>query len=169
MFEIALVVPNLEEAMAQYHQAFGYTFSPILEGHLALQDASGAESKAPLRMVVSRDLSPQLELVEAQPGTVLDAPGGTALHHLGFYVDDLGGESERLQSLGFAFDCAGTAFGEAPDGWVYLRMADNTIIELVDRERAPLRRMLTDGNMPDSPLANRLIPISDELAGRTAD
>ena len=36
LFEIALVVPNLEEAIEHFHHAFGYTFSPIVEGVLPL-------------------------------------------------------------------------------------------------------------------------------------
>ena len=164
LFEICLIVPRLEDAMAELHAAFGYTFSPILEGVLPMRDANG-DSQPPLRMTVSREVAPQIELVEAQPGTPLEAARGTGLHHLGYYVDDLRGESYRLASLGIALASAGRANGEAPDGWVYHSMSDGTVIELVDRERAPLRKMLTDGAMPDSPLASRLIPAPDGLGG----
>lgn len=165
LFEIALIVPDLEAAMEHFHRAFGYTFAPILEGVLPMEHANGDVSQPPLRMAVSREVSPQLELVEAQPGTALEAPAGTGLHHLGYYVDDLSGESERLASLGIGLEHSGTANGESPDGWVYHRMPDGTIIELVDRERAPLRKMLTEGRMPDSPLASRLIPVPEGLGG----
>jgi hypothetical protein len=159
LFEIALVVPNLEEAIDHFHEAFGYTFSPILEGVLPMRDETG-ETHPPFRMTVSHE-SPQLELMEAQPGTAIVPPAGTGLHHLGYYVDDLAGESARLSELGFSFDRAGVANGTAPDGWVYHRMPDGTIVELVDRERAPLRKMLMEGRMPDSAWARRLVPTGE--------
>jgi methylmalonyl-CoA/ethylmalonyl-CoA epimerase len=164
LFEIALIVPDLEAAMDEFHQAFGYTWSPILEGVLPTRDDAGEETFPPFRMTVSRE-SPQLELMEAQPGTSIIPPTGTGLHHLGFYVDDLGDASERLASLGLPFECAGIADGNVPDGWVYHRMADGTIVELVDRNRAPLRKRLMEGHLPDSPWARRLVPVSDDLGG----
>lgn len=164
LFEVALIVPNLEAAMHHFHDAFGYTFSSILEGVLPMRDASGQDSSPPLRMVVSREL-PYLELVEAQPGTPLAAPAGTGLHHLGYYVDDLRGETERLQALGCDLQAAGVADGQSPEGWVYVRMHDGTVVELVDRTSAPLRTMWVQGRLPDSPMARRLVPAPAGLGG----
>jgi hypothetical protein len=165
LFEVALIVPDLEKAMHEFHDAFGYTFSPILEGHLSLRDSEGNDDDPPLRMVVTREVEPQLELVEAQAGTVLEAAKGTGLHHLGYYVDDLVAASAGLTTLGMPLQAAGTAMGEAPDGWVYHRMGDGTVIELVARDRADLRRQWTAGSLPDSPLANRLVPAPQGLGG----
>ena len=164
LFEYALIVPDLEKAMQHFHDAFGYTFSPILEGVLPMRDGAGNESEPPFRAVVTREF-PHVELVEAQPGTSLVPPNGTGLHHVGYYVDDLAGEAERLVKLGFTYDSGGLVNGESPDGWVYLRMPDDTIIELVDRNRIPLRKAWIEGRLPDSPIASKLVPVSDELGG----
>jgi methylmalonyl-CoA/ethylmalonyl-CoA epimerase len=161
LFEIALIVPNLEAAIDEFHRAFGYTFSPVLEGVLPTRDDHGDDSFPTFRMAVSRETTPQLELLEAQPGTSIVPPTGTGLHHVGYYVDDLRGESEHLASLGLPFDCAGIANGDAPDGWVYHRMGDGTIVELVDRGRAPLRKALMEGYLPDSPWARRLVTANE--------
>jgi hypothetical protein len=147
--------------MEQFHLAFGYTFSPILEGVLPTRDADGADSFPPFRMAVTLETTPQLELLEAQDGTAIVPPAGTGLHHLVYYVDDLSGESDRLTALGIPFECAGIADGSCPDGWVYHRMTDGTIIELVDRTRAPLRKKLMEGHLPDSPWAGRLVSAAD--------
>ena len=165
LFEVCLVVPRLEDAIEEFHRAFGYTFSPILEGVLPTRDENGEDSRPPLRMAVSREFPPQLELLEAQPDTSIVPPAGTALHHLGFYVDDLPGASARLDALGIQFQCAGVANGDAPDGWVYHQMADGTVIELVERERIPLRKMLTEGRLPDSPWARRVVPVGERRGG----
>jgi hypothetical protein len=164
LFEIGLVVPNLEKAIEQFHHAFGYTFSPIVEGVLPNRDSAG-DHQTPMRMAVSRE-NPQIELFETTPGTCMLPPAGTGLHHLGYYVDDLTGESERLGSLGFPFARAGFTDASHPAGWAYHHMPDGTIVELVDRATAPLRQSLVAGAVPDSPMVHRVIQLSDALAGR---
>ncbi|MFE6820877.1 VOC family protein, partial [Streptomyces sp. NPDC057690] len=51
-----------------------------------------------LRTAVSRE-QPQIELLEAVPGTHLVPPAGTGLHHIGYYVDDLEAATEALTAL----------------------------------------------------------------------
>jgi hypothetical protein len=163
LFEIGLIVPSLEKAIEQFHYAFGYTFSPIVEGVLPTQDEHG-KSLPPLRMSVSRG-TPQIELLEVAPGTHLTPPAGTSLHHLGYYVDDLVDESARLTETGVPFVRGGYADDVFPAGWVYHEMVDGTLIELVDRQTAPLRRALVAGRVPDSPMVHRVIPLAEELGG----
>jgi hypothetical protein len=159
LFEIGLVVGNLEAAMEQFHKALGYTFSLIVDGVLPTRDNTG-DTTPPMRMAVSRG-QPQLELLEAVPGTHLVPPAGTGLHHLGYYVDDLAASSQALAALGIPFTCGGFAGEACPVSWAYHEMADGTLIELVDRQTAPLRTMLTVGQAPDSPLVNRVIRLAD--------
>jgi hypothetical protein len=40
-------------------------------------------------------------------------------------------------------------------------MADGTVIELVDRQTAPLRTMITVGQTPESPMVKRAIRLTD--------
>jgi catechol 2,3-dioxygenase-like lactoylglutathione lyase family enzyme len=167
LFEIALIVPNLEEAIERFHHAFGYTFSPIVEGVLPTRDDAG-ESLPPLRMAVSREF-PNVELMETAPGTDIEPPAGTGLHHLGYYVDDLAGESERLQAMGMPLVRGGFVDDAFPVGWVYHVMADGTLIELVDRQSVPLRQTLIAGEVPDSPMVHRVIPLADGWRPRVDD
>ncbi len=159
LFEICLVVPNLEAAIEQFHTAFGYSFSLIVDGVLPTREETG-DTSPPLRMAVSRE-QPQLELLEAAPGTHLEAPAGTGLHHLGYYVDDLKEASAALSVLGIPFVRGGFSDEVFPASWVYHEMADGTLIELVDRQTAPLRTMITVGQAPDSPMVHRVIPLVD--------
>lgn len=163
LFEVGLIVPNLEDAISLFHTAFGYTFSPIVEGVLPTRE--GAEdSNPPMRLCVSRTW-PQIELLETAPGTHLTPPAGTGLHHLGYYVDDLVGESRRLAESGIPCVRGGVADDRFPAGWIYHRMGDGTIIEIVDRETAPMRRSLMEGQVPDSPMVHRVIRLSGALGG----
>ena len=159
LFEIGIVVTDLDAAIETFHKALGYTFSLIVEGVLPTRDATG-ESMPPMRMAVSRE-RPQLELIEAVAGTHLTAPAGTGLHHLGYYVDDLAASSRALTAMGVPFICGGFAGEACPTSWAYHEMADRTLIELVDRQTQPLRTMLTVGQVPDSPWINRGIPLVD--------
>jgi Glyoxalase/Bleomycin resistance protein/Dioxygenase superfamily len=159
LFEIGLIVANLEDAIDQFHRAFGYTFSIIVEGVLPTRDEQG-ETVPTMRMAVSRG-TPQIELLEASPGTHLLPPAGTGLHHLGYYVDDLDGESKQLAASGIPFARGGFADERFPANWVFHEMADGTLIELVDRQTSPLRQMLMVGQAPESPMVHRVIPLTD--------
>jgi Glyoxalase/Bleomycin resistance protein/Dioxygenase superfamily len=159
LFEIGLIVPNLEDAILRFHEAFGYTFSPIVEGVLPNRGPEG-DASPPMRMAVSLN-HPQIELMERMPGTSMVPPDGTELHHLGYYVDDLDGESDRLTGLGFPCIRAGLSGDTAPAGWVYHKMFDGTLIEIVDRQTAPLRQALMRGETPDSPMVRRVIHQTD--------
>ncbi|MEU9273117.1 VOC family protein [Streptomyces sp. NPDC048251] len=161
LFEVGLVVPDLEAAIEQYHKAFGYTFSLILDGVLPTREAGTQEySVPPLRMAVSRE-RPQIELLEAASGTHLVPPAGTGLHHLGYYVDDLTAASEALTALGIPLVRGGVLGDVSPFSWAYHEMGDGTLVELVDRQAAPSRTMITVGQVPASPWVNRGVPLTD--------
>lgn len=159
MFEVGLVVANLEATIEAFHKAFGYSFSQIVEGVLPTRDAEG-DTTPPMRLAVSLQ-KPQLELLEAVPGTSLVPPGGTGLHHIGYYVDDLQAASEALAAIGMPLRRGGFNGDTYPYSWAYHEMSDGTLIELVDRQAAPMRTMITVGQLPPSPWVHRSIRLAD--------
>lgn len=163
LFEVGLIVPNLEDAIGLFHTVFGYAFSPIVEGVLPTREGN-EDSNPPMRLCVSRTW-PQIELLEVAAGTHLTPPAGTGLHHLGYYVDDLVGESKRLADAGIPCVRGGVAGDVFPAGWIYHRMSDGTIIEIVDRDTAPMRQALMEGEVPDSPMVHKVIHLSAALSG----
>ena len=79
-----------------------------------------------------------LELLQSQPDGYYAAPGGSHLHHVGRWVDDLAAESARLAEQGLAVE----ALGVGPDGTVPAMFAfhrgDHGVrLELVDRANRP--------------------------------
>src|SRR5689334_2634260 len=77
--------------------------------------------------------TPCLELIEEVPGTVWTRNEHSNLHHIGFWSDDLVGESNALTEVGCPLQLAGRAGATAPATFTYHR--DDLIgvrIELVD-------------------------------------
>lgn len=164
-FEYCLIVPDMEEAIRQLHDALGYTFSPILEGVIPTRDAEGGDLLPVYRMAVSIE-SPEIELIETLPGTPFVPPAGTGLHHVGYYVDDLASESERMTSLGLPFVRGGFHEDTFPHMWAYHRMPDGTLLELVDRATRPMRENLKAGRIPDPEMGYRLVPVPESAGGQ---
>jgi hypothetical protein len=105
-YHVAFAVPDLEAAMEEMGPALGLHWRPVQEGPYTVTDAEGVTHEIPVRVTYSVEGPPAIEIFEARPGTPLAAPAGTALHHLGFWVDDLVGECERLGSQGWPLSSA---------------------------------------------------------------
>lgn len=100
VFHTGVIVLDLDVALREVGAATGLTWTPLVEGEFAVQRPDGVEA-IHLRVAYSLQ-APHLELIEAIPGTFY-APaqgGGSHLHHVGVWVDDLEAESARLEALG---------------------------------------------------------------------
>jgi hypothetical protein len=87
-----------------------------------------------------------VEVCQAIPGTPLDAPETGGVHHIGYWVDDLAAEAQRLDALGYSsYATAGTTplLNRGPGG---------TLIELCDLHS-------------DRPSLRDLFPSESEFAG----
>jgi catechol 2,3-dioxygenase-like lactoylglutathione lyase family enzyme len=145
-FEVGLIVPDLEKAVAELSAALGVTFTDVLEGLLPMRTADGEESAPPFRMVYSRQ-PPILEVIEQQPGTRLVAPEGTSLHHFGSWVEDLAAEVAALEAAGVPFVSGGLGpNGEFPHLWAYHQTSDGTLVELLSTKTRPsVLRVIAEG------------------------
>ena len=115
---IALVVDDLEAAMAHYAKALGFAWSPVIELPSELETKSdvfeGGVSHDGMRAVLSLSgssavggdtLFAPLELACAKPGTPAHAmwgcpDGNHFIHHIAYWVDDIDAESAHLRSQG---------------------------------------------------------------------
>ncbi len=87
-----------------------------------------------------------VEVWQAIPGTPLDVPESGGVHHIGYWVDDITAEAQRLGALGYpSFAIAGHAplFNRGPAG---------TLVELCDLHS-------------DRPSLRDLFPPQSEFAG----
>ncbi|SRR5579875_241283 len=150
VYEFGIIVPDLERALEELNRAFGYTFSPIFEGHLPLRGSEG-DALIPLRVAYSKQF-PHLEVIEERPGTYLVAPPGTSLHHIGAWVDDLDAESTRLEGLGMPMTLCGFVGEKSPALYTFHSTGFGALLELVSREgKADFDQLVFEGSIPEAP------------------
>lgn len=128
-FHAGVVVDNLDAAMGDLTELFGYEWCPTLTVPLPVRFPS-EEQTVELTFTYSTS-SPRLELVETVPGTLWSPVAG--VHHLGYWSDDPASDGDRLRSKGYSMEAAGLS----PDGsslWSYHRKANGFRVELVNRE-----------------------------------
>jgi hypothetical protein len=102
-WQIALVVPRLEAAMAEFADALGLDWT-------APRDLIGIDGK-PLRAVLSRQGPPYFELIEGSAESRWHSEGGTKFDHIAYWVDDITAERHRLERVGVPVIADGQADG----------------------------------------------------------
>ena len=80
----------------------------------------------------------RLELIQGSPDTPLDPAQGTGPHHLGYWVDDPGAETERLLADGWELVMSAAAPEAGYGRFTYVRSPEGLLVEpvaLANRER----------------------------------
>jgi len=127
VFQVAIIVDELEPAMEELHRSLGLDWGAAREGQLG---------DAGYRLAFSRQGPPHIELIEAPPGGPWQrSPDGRMrIDHLQWWSDDLDADTRRLESEGASVDYDGVAHGH---GFRYFRLASGLRIELIeDRDGA---------------------------------
>lgn len=130
-YHVAFVVPDLEEAMARYEQAFSYRWTRVRDRTRTVTTEAGPQ-EVRLRIVFSIEGPPHVELIERAPQSLWDGP--ETLHHIGYWAEDVKVESARLAACGLPW-AASMDLGEPGGPWrmAYHRSAvGDGYIELLD-------------------------------------
>jgi hypothetical protein len=131
VYHVGIVVPDLDDGMAELADRFGISFPKTQGITFHVDSRAHGDQRVPLRFAYSHEGPPYLEVIEAVPGSPWALGDGSAIHHLGVFVDDLEGEIARLTAR----------FGEVetrfigPNGITtvcYVNSGLRTRIELVD-------------------------------------
>src|SRR5258706_9439846 len=101
LWHIGLAVPELDEGMRTVGEAFDLTWRPVHERTATVTDESGAHHDIVCRFTFSDGGPFAIEMWQAIPGTPLATPETGILHHIGYWVEDLAKEVDRLEGLGF--------------------------------------------------------------------
>ncbi|MBL7500001.1 VOC family protein [Frankia sp. CNm7] len=150
LYHTCVVVENLAESMRQLTRLAGYRWMPAIEHPTAVWTPAGAAT-VPLRMVYSLD-EPLLELIEQVPGTTwMPSPGG-AIHHIGYFVDDLVASSRALTDAGLPLEACG-AGATLPSGFAYHTTTAGLRIEVVNRSVLRDMRELLTASSAETPEA----------------
>lgn len=104
-FHAGIVVADLEQAMARFHDLFGLDFaSPrtsVLEGWV--ENGVPVEGQE-VTVSYSRQGPPHIELIQGAASGVFSLQRGEGLHHLGWWADDLRRWMDALTGRGMAME-----------------------------------------------------------------
>jgi hypothetical protein len=135
-YHTGVVVPALDEAMSDATTQGGYRWMVPLAVDLPVWMAVGGCAEVALRFAYSLD-APHLEFVQEIPDTPWAWVPGRAVHHLGYWVDDLPGASARLAAAGRPVEVCGGSDPANPTQFTYHVGADGIRFELIDRNLMP--------------------------------
>ena len=131
-YHVGIVVKDLAAAQAELSEQLGVTWGPVLRlDEVEYRDAAGNDIALPTAICYSVE-APHLELIQELPGSVWVCNEHSNLHHLGFWSDDLAGDSAQLAASGCPLELAGRAGTEAPVMFTYQRGDLRVRIEVVD-------------------------------------
>jgi catechol 2,3-dioxygenase-like lactoylglutathione lyase family enzyme len=126
---VGLTVPDLDAAMAQYADAFGFRWRGIHESTMNVL-VDGQPRRAELAVTYSMQGPPYLELVQERTGSVWGADGLT-LTHIGFWAEDVPAAMRRLDASGMVAEVTADSSGGRPLRYSYHRFAGGLWLELV--------------------------------------
>ncbi|GAB4914931.1 hypothetical protein MAHJHV65_24230 [Mycobacterium avium subsp. hominissuis] len=101
-YHTGIIVPDLEAAMARLSALAGYRWITPVSYTLPFRTVSGTR-EVTSTFVYSLQ-APHVELIQEVPGTAWAAAPGNAVHHLGYWCDDLAQSAQLLEDNGFAFE-----------------------------------------------------------------
>ncbi len=102
IFHIGIRVPNLYQAMEEMGESLNVTWAEVVESPgQRIWTPEHGQQEVPLKFVYSCEGPQHLELLEGAKGSFWDGSEDSGVHHLGVWVDDVKGETERLLALGW--------------------------------------------------------------------
>ncbi|OBC03030.1 VOC family protein [Mycobacterium sp. 852002-40037_SCH5390672] len=134
-YHTGIIVSDLDAAMARLSAMAGYRWITPMSYTLPFRTTSGTQ-EVTSTFVYSLQ-APHLELIKEVPGTAWTAAPGNAIHHLGYWTDNLAQSAKALEDNGFTFEA--TADTAPPDLALFAYYVDaaGTRIEIVDRALFP--------------------------------
>ena len=138
---VGLVVTDLDRALSAYSALLGRADTARLEFHTPDVPMRWGTRQLNLRVGFISLGATLLEVLQPldnqSPHGRFLAERGEGLHHLGFLVSDLDGQSARLAELGMS-TLAGTNRPQDPLRWVYLDgpAAGGAVIEMMEKSPA---------------------------------
>ncbi|WP_156690390.1 VOC family protein [Mycobacterium sp. Marseille-P9652] len=134
-YHTGIVVPDLEAATARLTALAGYRWIKPMSYTLPFRTAAG--SRELTSTIVYSLQSPHVELVQEVPGSPWTAAPGHAVHHLGYFTDNLAESGELLERQGFSLEMTADVPGSDLALFAYYVDRAGTRIEIVDRSLFP--------------------------------
>ncbi len=134
-YHTGIIVSDLDAAMAQMSALAGNRWITPMSYTLPFRTATGTHELT--STFVYSLQAPHVELIQEVPGSPWTAAPHNAIHHLGYFTDDLAETARTLEDNGFTFEA--TADTSPPDLALFAYYVDRfgTRIEIVDRALFP--------------------------------
>lgn len=138
-FHVGIIVEHLETARQRMTELFGITWGPI-QRYPATENRDGDGNDVTLPSAICYSVGePSIELIEEVPGTVWERNPHSNLHHIGFWTEDLAGESGGLTGAGCPLQLCGRFGDTAPAFFAYHHLPELGIrVEVLDQAIAPM-------------------------------
>jgi hypothetical protein len=134
-YHTGVIVPHLDAAMARLSALAGYRWITPMSYTLPFRTRAGVRELT--STIVYSLQSPHLELVQEVPGSPWTATPGNAVHHLGYFSDDLAESARALEANGFTLEMTADVAGSDLALFAYYTDAFGARIEIVDRALFP--------------------------------
>lgn len=129
-FHLGIVVEDFETTLAEFSSLFGYKWCGEISGPVPVT-LPDADAVVELGCVFSTT-TPRLEIVRRVPGTLWEPAAGGAVHHVGYWSDDVAADAAELERHGFVREATRKGADGAP--FAFLRSpASGYRVELVSR------------------------------------
>jgi hypothetical protein len=135
-FHTSYVVADLLESQRELAETLGLEFTPVQELAMDVSDWRG-KFAFPNCFIMSLDPGNRMELIPARRGTVFESEAPFAFHHIGYWVDNLLGEVDKLVEAGLELEVWGNGDPAGPSSCAFLRYRSGLRIELVDSVLRP--------------------------------
>jgi Glyoxalase/Bleomycin resistance protein/Dioxygenase superfamily len=135
LYHTGIVVPDIDAAMARLTASGGYQWTTAQSYTLPFRTTSGTRELT--STFVYSVQAPHLELINEVPGSPWTTAPGRAIHHLGYFTDDLAGTARALEDNGFTFEATAAVSDAELALFAYYVDAFGTRIEIVDRALFP--------------------------------
>jgi methylmalonyl-CoA/ethylmalonyl-CoA epimerase len=143
--QIALIVPDLEKAVENWHRVLGvgpwhfYTYGRPLVRRMT---RNGEPAEYRMRVALANAGPMRIELIEMLEGDTVYREfvdeHGYGVHHIGVLVDDMRAALQQAEAAGFRMTMDGSGFGPDDDGhYAYLDTEQKlgTTIEFIERPK----------------------------------
>ncbi|OBB94524.1 VOC family protein [Mycobacterium sp. 852002-30065_SCH5024008] len=134
-YHTGIIVPDLDAAMGRLSALAGYRWITPMSYTLPFRTPAGVRELT--ATIVYSLQSPHLELVQEVPGSPWTAAPGNAVHHLGYFSDDLAQSARALEANGFTLEMTADVPGSDFALFAYYTDAFGARIEIVDRALFP--------------------------------
>ncbi len=138
LFHIGMRVTDLAAAMDEISASSGVSWASVRDWPMDVWLPGRGQVSMDITLTFSTVGPVRLELIQGSPGTPLDASEVPGVHHLGYWVDDPGAETERLLAQGWTLEMAANAPEDGYGRFTYVRSPAGLLVEPVaasSRER----------------------------------